>query len=130
MLSWRLSNALETSFCVEALREALARVGRPEIFNTNQGSQFADRNFTGVLLGLAVRVSLDGKGRCLDNIFVERLWRSLQYEEVYLNAYDSLKEARLGIGRYFELFNDERPHAALGHQTPASFCAALAREAA
>jgi len=130
VLSWRLSNTLETFFCVEALREALARFGRPEIFNTDQGSQFTDQDFTGILLGLGVRISMDGKGRCLDNIFVERLWRSLKYEEVYLNAYDSLNEARLGIGRYFEFFNDERPHAALGYQTPASFYDALAREAA
>lgn len=130
VLSWRLSNALERSFCIEALREALARFGRPEIFNTDQGSQFTDQDFTGILLGLGIRVSMDGKGRCLDNIFVERLWRSLKYEEVYLNAYDSLKEARVGIGRYFEFFNDERPHAALGYPTPAAFYPALAREAA
>jgi putative transposase len=130
VLSWRLSNTLETAFCVEALHEALSRFGRPEIFNTDQGRQFTDKDFTSILLDCGVKVSMDGKGRCLDNIFVERLWRSLKYEEVYLNAYDSMQEARLSIGRYFEFFNNERPHSALGYQTPASFYTMLLREAA
>lgn len=130
VLSWRLANTLETSFCVEALLEALERFGQPEIFNTDQGSQFTDRAFTGVLLERGVKVSMDGRGRCLDNVFVERLWRSLKCEEVYLNEYDTLAEARAGIGRYFEFFNNRRPHSALGCQTPASFYDALLREAA
>ncbi len=130
VLSWRLSNTLETSFCVEALNEALERHGQPEIFNTDHGAQFTDQDFTSVLLKRGIKVSMDGKGRCLDNVFVERLWRSLKYEEVYLNAYDSLQEARLGIGRYLEFFNDKRPHSALGYQTPASFYDGFVREAA
>lgn len=130
VLSWRLSNTLDTSFCVEALREALMRFGQPDIFNTDQGSQFTDQDFTSILLARGVKVSMDGKGRCLDNIFVERLWRSLKYEEVYLNDYDSPQEARDGIGRYLEFFNTRRPHSALGHQTPASFYDLLRREAA
>lgn len=130
VLSWRLSNTLETAFCVEALNEALERYGQPEIFNTDQGSQFTDQDFTKVLLDRGVKVSMDGKGRYLDNIFVERLWRSLKYEEVYLNAYDSLQEARLGIGQYLDFFNDKRPHSALGYQTPASFYEGLLRKAA
>jgi putative transposase len=130
VLSWRLANSLETSFCVEALLEALERFGQPEIFNTDQGSQFTDQTFTGVLLERGVKVSMDGRGRCLDNVFVERLWRSLKCEEVYLSDYDTLVEARAGIGRYFEFFNDRRPHSALGYQTPASFYDALLREAA
>ncbi len=130
VLSWRLANSLETSFCVEALLEALERFGQPEIFNTDQGAQFTDRAFTGILLERGVKVSMDGRGRCLDNVFVERLWRSLKYEEVYLNGYDTLVEARAGIGRYFAFFNDRRRHSALGYQTPASFYDALLREAA
>jgi len=130
VLAWRLSNTLETSFCVEALYEALASYGQPDIFNTDQGSQFTDQDFTSVLLNRGIKVSMDGKGRCMDNIFVERLWRSLKYEEVYLNAYDSMQEARLGIARYMRFFNDKRPHKALGYQTPASFYDGLLREAA
>jgi putative transposase len=129
VLSWRLSNTLETSFCIEALDEALGRFGTPEIFNTDQGAQFTADAFTRVLLERGIQVSMDGKGRCMDNIFVERLWRSLKYEEVYLNAYDSLVEARLGIGRYFRFFNEERPHQALGYQTPARFYDGLQRKA-
>ncbi len=121
VLAWRLSNTLETTFCVEALEEALTRYGRPEIFNTDQGSQFTSDDFTDVLLDHGIKISMDGKGRYLDNIFVERLWRSLKYEEVYLHDYDSLKEARKGIAIYFDFFNDERPHKALGYQTPAAF---------
>lgn len=130
VLAWRLSNTLETSFCVEALEEALARYGRPEIFNTDQGSQFTSEEFTSVLLEREVKISMDGRGRCLDNVFVERLWRSLKYEEVYLYAYETVTAARAGIGRYFEFFNNERPHAALGYQTPASFYDGLLHEAA
>ncbi len=121
VLAWRLSNTLETTFCVEALEEALTRYGRPEIFNTDQGSQFTSADFTDVLLAQGIKISMDGKGRYLDNIFVERLWRSLKYEEVYLHDYDSMQEARAGIGCYFDFFNDERPHKTLGYQTPAGF---------
>jgi len=121
VLAWRLSNTLEPTFCVEALEDALRRYGRPEIFNTDQGSQFTSTDFTDVLLAQGIKISMDGKGRYLDNIFIERLWRSLKYEEVYLHDYDSLKDARKGIGSYFDFFNDERPHTALGYQTPASF---------
>jgi putative transposase len=130
VLAWRLSNTLETSFCVEALHEALRRYGCPQIFNTDQGSQFTSEDFTEVLLHKGTKISMDGKGRYLDNIFVERLWRSLKYEEVYLYAYDSMHEARAGISRYFNFFNDERPHKALGYQTPASFYDGLTHEAA
>ena len=130
VLAWRLSNTLETTFCVEALHEALARYGRPEVFNTDQGTQFTSDDFTSVLLDEGIKISMDGKGRYIDNIFVERLWRSLKYEEVYLYAYDSVQEARLGIGRYVDFFNDERPHTALGYQTPASFYDGLLAEAA
>jgi len=131
VLAWRLSNTMEAGFCVEALEEALARFGKPEIFNTDQGAQFTAGEFTGALLGRGIKVSMDGKGRYVDNIFVERLWRSLKYEEVYLYPYDTLVEARDRIGRYFAFFNERRRHTALGHQTPASFYdAAMAREAA
>jgi putative transposase len=121
VLSWRLSNTLDSSFCVEALEEALARFGKPEIFNTDQGAQFTADAFTTPLRERGIAISMDGKGRCLDNVFVERLWRSLKYEEVYLHAYDSVPEARAGIGRYLAFYNDERPHQALGYQTPAAF---------
>ena len=130
VLSWRLSNTLESTFCVEALREALSQFGVPEIFNTDQGSQFTDKAFTSVLLERGVKISMDGKGRCIDNIFVERLWRSLKYEEVYLNLYDNLVEARVGIGRYWRFYNERRKHQSLGYQTPASFYDGLVRKAA
>ncbi len=130
VLSWRLSTTLETSFCVEALNEALARYGQPDIFNTDQGFQITAEEFTAVLLDRGVKISMDGKGRCIDNIFVERLWRSLKYEEVYLNAYETVSEARAGIAYYLDFFNNERPHSALGHQTPASFYDGLVNEAA
>ena len=126
VLSWRLSNTLEPEFCVQALQEALERYGTPTIFNTDQGAQFTATDFTDVLLEHHVKISMDGKGRCIDNIFVERLWRSLKYEEVYLNAYDSVKEARDGIAQYIHFFNHERPHSNLGHQTPANFYDGLA----
>jgi putative transposase len=121
VLSWRLSNTLDSSFCVEALEEAFARFGKPEIFNTDQGAQFTADAFTKPLRERGIAISMDGKGRCLDNVFVERLWRSLKYEEVYLHAYDSVPEARAGIGRYLTFYNDERPHQALGYQTPDAF---------
>jgi putative transposase len=127
VLSWRLSNTLDTGFCIEALKEALSRFGKPDIFNTDQGSQFTSADFTDVLRKADIKISMDGKGRCIDNIFVERLWRSLKYEEVYLNAYDSLIEARGGIGRYFRFFNHKRPHSSLGYQTPASFYESMPR---
>ena len=130
VLAWRLSNTLDTSFCVEALQEALKHYGCPEIFNTDQGSQFTAEEFTGVLLGRGIKISMDGRGRCLDNVFVERLWRSLKYEEVYLYAYETVSEAREGIGRYFEFFNNDRPHSALGYQTPASFYDGFINDAA
>jgi putative transposase len=130
VLAWRLSNTLDTSFCVEALQEALSRFPVPEIFNTDQGSQFTSEDFISVLLERGIKVSMDGKGRWTDNVFVERLWRTLKYEEVYLHAYDSLVEARAGIGRHFKFYNDDRPHSALGMQTPASFYAGLLQEAA
>ena len=130
VLSWRLSNTLDASFCVEALQEAISRFGRPEIFNSDQGSQFTSADFTAVSLGAGVKISMDGKGRCIDNVFVERLWRSLKYEDVYLKAYTNLAEARAGIGRYFDFYNTLRRHQALGHQTPAAFYNGLQGRAA
>jgi len=117
VLAWRLSNTLDTDFCVAAIEEALGK-GSPEIFNTDQGSQFTSEAFTGLLEGHGVRLSMDGKGRYTDNIFVERLWRSVKYEEVYLKAYESGREARVGINAYFHFYNTQRPHQALGYQTP------------
>lgn len=130
VLSWRLSNTLDASFCVDALQEALSRFGRPEIFNSDQGSQFTSADFTAVLLAAGVKISMDGKGRCIDNVFVERLWRSLKYEDIYLKAYTNLVEARAGIGRYFDFYNTRRSHQALGHQTPAAFYDGLLGRAA
>jgi putative transposase len=121
VLSWRLSNTMDPSFCVEALQEALSRFGQPEIFNSDQGSQFTSNDFIDVLLDAGVKISMDGRGRCLDNVFVERLWRSLKYEDVYIRAYADLVEARAGIGRYFAFYNSLRRHQALGHQTPAAY---------
>lgn len=118
VLSWRLSNTMSTGFCIEALEEALCRYGSPEIFNSDQGAQFTDRDFTGVLTARGVRISMDGKGRCRDNIFVERLWRSLKYEEVYLTAYADVREAWTGIGRWMRYYDFERPHSSLGKCTP------------
>lgn len=130
VLAWRVSTTMESDFCVCALEEALGRFGQPEIFNTDQGSQFTSEAFTSKLLGRGIKVSMDGKGRYLDNIFVERLWRSLKYEEVYLFAYDSVPEARERIGCYFRFYNEERFHAALGNQTPAAFFEGLVLGAA
>jgi putative transposase len=117
VLSWRLSNTLDVAFCVEALDEALRR-GTPEIFNTDQGSQFTGEAFTGLLERWGVKISMDGKGSYSDNLFIERLWRTVKYEEVYLKAYQSGREARVGIGNYFRFYNTE-PHQALGYRTPA-----------
>jgi putative transposase len=130
VLAWRLSNTMDTTFCIEALREAMERFGTPEIFNTDQGAQFTSEDFISALRERSIRISMDGKGRCLDNVFVERLWRSLKYEEVYLYAYKDMREARQGIGRYFDFYNHERPHQALGYQTPDAFYRTLARRAA
>src|SRR5438128_42404 len=118
VLAWRLSNTLGAEFCVEALEEALSRYGRPEIFNTDQGSQFTSDDFTDTLKRHAITISMDGKGRYMDNIFVERLWRSLKYEEVYLNAYASVAEAKAGIGSWLSFYNEERQHESLGYRTP------------
>ena len=118
VVAWRLSNTLEAGFCADALTEALAR-GRPEVFNTDQGSQFSSREFTQVLQDRGVKISMDGKGRYADNIFVERLWRTVKYEEVYLKAYANAGEARRELGAYFRFYNNQRPHQALGYRTPA-----------
>jgi len=118
VLSWRLSNTMDSSFCVEALEEALARFGRPEIFNTDQGSQFTSTAFTGVLTAAGVRISMDGRGRWMDNVFIERLWRSLKHEDVYLKDYADGGEARAGIGSWISFYNQTRPHQALGNRTP------------
>lgn len=117
VLSWRLSNTLDSRFCIEALNEALTK-GKPEIFNTDQGSQFTSIEFTGILQKEGIRISMDGKGRALDNIFVERLWRSVKYEESYLKAYATVDDAYYGLRNYFEYYNNERPHQSLGYRTP------------
>ena len=119
VLSWSLSLTMELDFCVEALQRALRR-GRPEIFNSDQGSQFTSEQFTGELQARKIAISMDGRGRCLDNIFIERLWRSLKYEEVYLNDYASVREARTGIERYLRFYNHERLHQSLDYRTPAA----------
>src|SRR3954447_18866977 len=118
VLAWRVSNTLGADFCVESLEEALSRYGRPEIFNTDQGSQFTSDDFTGTLKQHGIMISMDGKGRCMDNIFVERLWRSLKYEEVYLHAYATVAKAKTGIGAWLEFYNTERQHQSLGYRTP------------
>jgi putative transposase len=118
ILSWRLSNSLDADFCVAALEEALTRFPKPEIFNTDQGCQFTSLEFTEALTKAGVRISMDGRGRWRDNIMVERLWRSLKYESVYLNAYESGSEARSGIGAWIELYNRRRPHTSLDDRTP------------
>ena len=118
VLSWRVSITMEASFCIETLEEALAKHGKPEIFNTDQGSQFTCQAFTDVLSKHAIRISMDGKGAWRDNVFVERLWRSVKYEEVYLHAYDSVSDARTSIGRYLDLYNGRRPHSSLDGMTP------------
>jgi len=118
VLSWRLSITLDVSFCLEALEEALLENGTPEIFNTDQGSQFTSAAFTGRLKEAGIRISMDGRGRWRDNVFVERVWRSIKYEEVYLRAYASVSEARASLGRYIEFYNRRRPHSSLKAQTP------------
>jgi putative transposase len=118
VLAHRVSITMEAAFCVEALEEALARHGRPEIFNTDQGSQFTSLEFTGVLTAASVSISMDGKGAWRDNVFVERLWRTIKYEEVYLRAYDSVSEARASIARYLAFYNGGRPHSSLDGRTP------------
>jgi putative transposase len=118
VLAWRLSIGMETAFCVEALREAMERHGQPEVFNTDQGVQFTSADFLDELETHGVRISMDGKGRFLDNIFIERLWRSLKYEEVFIKAYASVAEARGGIGAWLAFYNEERPHQALDYRTP------------
>jgi len=118
VLSWRLSNTLDASFCIEALEEALERHEAPEVFNTDQGSQFTCEGFTSVLAGHGVQISMDGRGRWLDNVFIERLWRSVKHEEVYLKAYDDLTEARRELGAYFDFYNHRRRHQGLADKTP------------
>ncbi len=118
VLSWRVSNTLDTDFCIEALEEALQRFGAPEIFNTDQGSQFTSEAFTGVLKDHGISISMDGKGRWVDNVFVERLWRSVKYEDVYLRAYETPTDLRAGLARYFAFYNTRRRHSALARRTP------------
>ena len=125
VLSWRLSNTMDVEFCREALEEALTLHGRPEIFNTDQGSQFTSLRFTEVLTGAGIQVSMDGRGRWMDNVFIERLWRSLKYECVYMNAFETGSEARAGLRRWINYYNAERPHSALGGRTPAEAHAGL-----
>lgn len=118
VLAWRLSNTMDVSFCIEALDEAMGRHGRPEIFNTDQGSQFTSSAFTRKLEEAGIRVSMDGRGRWMDNVFIERLWRSLKYECVYLNAFDTGSQARIGIGAWIDFYNTRRPHSSLKGATP------------
>jgi putative transposase len=118
VLAWRIANTLEAGFCVDCLEDALRTHGRPEIFNSDQGSQFSSEAFTGVLRREGIAISMDGRGRALDNIFVERLWRSVKYEDVYLKGYASMAELRLGLTEYFAFYNGERPHQSLGNRTP------------
>jgi putative transposase len=118
VLSWRISITMEVEFCLAGVEEALAKHGRPELFNTDQGSQFTSAAFTGMLRDNAIAISMDGKGAWRDNVFVEWLWRSVKYEEIYLRAYDSVSEARASIGRYFDFYNRTRPHSSLDARTP------------
>jgi len=118
VLSWRLSNTMDTTFCVDALAEALRRFGSPEIFNTDQGSQFTSEAFTSVLKSHEITISMDGKGRWIDNVFVERLWRTVKYEDIYLKAYETPKELQRGLEKYFRYYNTQRRHTALDRRTP------------
>ena len=118
VLSWRVSNTMDVEFCVDALQEALARFGRPEIFNSDQGSQFTSSAFTGVLQQAGVRISMDGRGRWMDNVFIERLWRSLKYECIYLHAFETGSELRAGLSRWIGYYNARRPHSTLAGRTP------------
>ena len=128
VLSWRLSNTLDASFCVEALEEALKK-GKPEIFNTDQGSQFTGEAFTGLLKQHGIRISMDGKGSYNDNLFIERLWRTVKYEEVYLKAYKDGRDARIGLGNYFSFYNNERFHQTHSYRTPAEVYTSIQVEA-
>ncbi len=128
VLSWRVSTTMDMGFCVEALQEAMDRHGQPEIFNTDQGVQFTSADFLGELKGRGVRICMDGRGRYLDNIFIERLWRSLKYEEVFIKAYETAAAARQGIGGWLTFYNDERPHQALSYRTPREVFEAAACE--
>jgi putative transposase len=124
VLAWRLSNTMDVSFCLAALQEALARFGTPEIFNTDQGSQFTSGEFTGMLAAAGIRISMDGRGRWIDNVFIERLWRSLKYEDIYLKGYTDGREAKAGIAEWLAFYNRQRPHQALANRTPmAVWCA-------
>ena len=118
VLSWRISNSMDASFCVDCLEDALRVHGKPEVFNSDQGSQFTSNAFTGVLKREGIAISMDGRGRALDNIFVERLWRSVKYEDVYLQGYGTMGELTVGLARYFAFYNGERPHQSLGNRTP------------
>jgi putative transposase len=118
VLSWRISNSMESVFCVDCLEEAIRAHGKPEIFNSDQGSQFTSEAFTGVLKREGITISMDGRGRAFDNIFVERLWRSVKYEDVYLNGYATIGELMVGLAKYFAFYNGERPHQSLGYKTP------------
>jgi len=118
VLSWRLSNTMDAAFCVDALEEALRFHGKPEIFNSDQGSQFTSKAFTDLLKGADITISMDGRGRAFDNIFVERLWRTLKYEDVYLKGYASLGELTIGLADYFQFYNAARPHQSMGYRTP------------
>jgi putative transposase len=120
VLAWRLSNTLDAHFCIDTLEEAIMHYGTPEIFNTDQGSQFTSEEFTGLLKKHDIKISMDGKGRWLDNVFVERLWRSVKYEEVYLKAYDSVAVAKQSLEKYFTFYNQKRRHQSLDRQTPDS----------
>ena len=119
VLAWRLSNTMDASFCVDALNEALDRYGKPEVFNTDQGSQFTSFDFTGVLKAAEITISMDGRGRCMDNIFIERLWRSLKYEAIYLHELTDGFKAEQVIGEWMDFYNTERPHSAFDGKTPA-----------
>lgn len=125
VLSWRLSNTMDVEFCIDALQEALTIYGRPDIFNTDQGSQFTSLRFTELLIAAGVQVSMDGRGRWMDNVFIERLWRSLKYECVYMNAFETGSETRAGLQRWIDYYNAERPHSALDGRTPAEAHAGL-----
>lgn len=118
VLSWRISNSMDAAFCVDCLEDALREYGKPDIFNSDQGSQFTSHAFTGVLKREGVAISMDGRGRALDNIFVERLWRSVKYEDVYLKGYATIGELTIGLAQYFAFYNGERPHQSLGYKTP------------
>lgn len=120
VLSWRISNTMDTAFCVDCLQQALSEYGKPEVFNSDQGSQFTSEAFTSVLKSAGIAISMDGRGRALDNIFVERLWRSLKYEEIYLKGYATVTELTVGLAEYFAFYNGERRHQALGYRTPAA----------